>query len=291
MKAYFIKIKYILPLLGLLIASSCEEDAPVEIIQPKTDLFINGNVNHGTINFPFVGAVALGAGEIPPFFVRVSAGVTAVEVTNRYTLPAPNNTVTKFQLLGSFPVSNGVAEIPAILISGLRNPSDPAIITTVITGTPPPQNGPGANNLLVDAVLEDGTRERRIVPLTLSRTYINFNSDPFRLFLDGNYGAGVDAFTVKVSGDVAQVRVTNRYALPNTTATKDQLIGLYTVDPLTRLATVPAADLLFSKLRQPTDPAITGRADIGLNTFRVEAIFTSTPTGAVQLKTALIDWK
>lgn len=280
MKTYLRLLFTVLPLLLLVVLTSCEEDEPVELIIPKTDIFLNGGVNNGTLNFPLVGAIALGLGEVAPFFVSVSEGVTFVEVSNRYTLPAPNNATVITRFLGSFPVSAGKAEIPAILISDLRNVGDPLITTT---------GNRGVNAFLIDAVLADESTERRIFPLTLDRTYVNFDNDPFKVFLDGDFATGVKSFTVKTSGDVSQVRVTNRYALPNTSATNDQLIGLYNVDPITKLAIVPESDLAFAKMRQATDPAITGSANIGLNTLRVEALFIS--GGAPQLKTALIYWK
>ncbi|MCU0337671.1 MAG: hypothetical protein MUF12_07390, partial [Sediminibacterium sp.] len=145
-------------------------------------------------------------------------------------------------------------------------------------------------------VFEIITRDE-VVPLTLSRTYLNINDDPFKVLLDGDYTSGVESFTVRVSGDVASVRVTNRYSLPNLTTTTDRVIGTYTVDPVTRLVTIPTADVAFAKLRRqevlgpplvPADPVITGRSDIGLNTFRIEAIFTS--GGTNQLRQFSILW-
>jgi hypothetical protein len=283
------KFKYLfLLIVAPFVLLSCEEDEPVDVIKPKTDIFLNGDVNFGTLNYPLIGAVALGAGEIPAYFVQVSNGVTQVEVINRYNLPAPNNANTFTKSLGVFDVEDGKAQIPAIPVSQLRNNADP-----LITGTA----NAGVNTLLIDAIFADGSRERRVVPLTLNRTYININDDPFKLFLDGDYTSGVESFTVRVSGDVSSVIVTNRYSLPNTTTTTDRVIGTYSVDPVTRLVTIPAADVAFAKLRRqtvvgpplvPGDPVITGRSDIGLNTFRIEAVFTS--GGANQLRPFSILW-
>lgn len=271
--------KFILVAVALVFAS-CLKDDKFAILKSANTITINGNVNNLTIP----GGIAAGAGAIVPFDVVVSGtDVTDVTITNRYTLPG--TTTLKEFVLGTFPVSGGKASIPSILVSTLRDPVDPLIVSTATAGT---------NLFLIDAVLSNGDRERRNFTVALANSVIVIDGDIYKINIPATLSAGVPSITILVSSTALGVRITSRYVLPNTSTAKNYTAGAVVypttpVDATTNSVTIPA--MAIAQMRDPADNSpITDLSNVGQQFILIDA--TSTAVGGTTLssKTANIIW-
>lgn len=279
MKSIVSYTKFILVAVALVFAS-CKKDDKFAIIKSAHTIAINGNVNNLTIP----GGIAAGAGAIAPFDVVVSGtDVTDVTITNRYTLPG--STTLKEFALGTFAVSGGKASVPSILVSTLRDPADPLIVSTATAGT---------NLFLIDAVLSNGERERRNFTVSLANSVIVIDGDIYKINIPATISAGVPSITILVSSTALGVRITSRYVLPNTSTAKNYTGGavVYATTPVnatTNSVTIPA--MALAQMRDPADNSpITDLSNVGQQFIVIDA--TSTAVGGTTLssKTANIVW-
>jgi|GEM_PF-6225031 hypothetical protein len=255
------KFLYIMMTMGLLLFASCEVEDPFKTIVSDNSILINGSINNRTIQGGF-GAAGVG-GKIPSFEVHVGGGATSVTITNRYRLEGGSTDL--FHVVGTYTVTAGVAAIPDIALSELREGADP-----VITGTA----NDGSNVFLIDA-----GGERRVLPVTFGATFISVDDDIYTPYISASITTGIPSFEIRVTNNLATVTIVNRYTLPGpgtgaggAAVTKDQTLTFapaLAVDGVTGRVTVPG--IALAALRQPADPAITSLSDCGTNYIRITA--------------------
>lgn len=155
MRIDFYKL-FILCLVGLSLAS-CEKDEIIDdMIIPKTSITFNDNIETITADYNKASTLTL----------KIS-GVEAasnVQVTSTYSV----GSAAKSKDLGTVPVTNGTATL-SVPASSLRNTADGAV-----EGAGAPNTGAStrANNtyvLQVNALLSDGTSERRLFTAVLTK--------------------------------------------------------------------------------------------------------------------------
>lgn len=255
------KFLYMMMTMGLFIFASCEVEDPFKTIVSENSIKINGSINNRTI-FGGFGAAGVG-GKIPSFNVVVEGDASDVTITNRYRLEG--GTVDFTHVVGTYPVVDGVAAIPDIALTELREAIDP-----FITGTA----NDGSNVFLIDA-----GGERRVLPVSFAATFISVNDDIYTPYISASITSGIPSFEIRVTNNLAAVTIVNRYTLPGpgtgaggVAVTKDQTITFapaLVVDGVTGRVTVPGVAL--ASLRQGTDPVITSLSDSGTNYIRITA--------------------
>ena len=275
MKLKYLKAFRLFLFVTAFVFTSCKKDGPFTVIKSNNSILINGSVNNLTIP----GGIAAGAGAIAAFDVVVGGSdATSVTISNRYTLSGSSVIVER--LIGNYPVSGGKASIPAIPISVLRNPSDPLITATGNAGT---------NTLLIDALLNNGTQERRIFGTTLANSVVILDGDIYKVALPSSPTAGVPSYTVVVNSTGLNVRVTTRYVLPDQSTPANYTLGSLVVpstavDAITRSAVIPS--MTVAQMRSPSDPQITGLSNVGQQFVQVEVLGAPTVrTGTVTAST------
>ncbi len=267
-------------LTAMLMVAGCKKDGPFTVIKSNNSILINGSINNLTVP----GGIAGGAGFVAPFDVVVDGSdATSVTITNRYTLSGSSVVVEK--TIGTYPVSGGKASVPAILISVLRNPTDLAITTTANAGT---------NTLLIDALMNSGTQERRIIGINLANSVIILDADIYKINIPSSPTAGAPSITLTVNSTVLGVRITSRYVLPDLSTPKNYTAGavIYpttAVDAVTRTVTIPA--MTVAQLRDPADPQITGLSNVGQQFILIDALNGTLATSTtLSTKTANLTW-
>ncbi len=248
-------------LAAMLIVAGCKKDGPFTVIKSNNSILINGSINNLTVP----GGIAGGAGFVAPFDVVVQGSdVTSVTIANRYTLSGSSVIVEK--TIGNYPVSGEKASIPAIPMTSLRNPTDPAITSTGNAGT---------NSFLIDVLMNNGTQERRIIAISLANSVIILDGDIYKINIPSSPSAGTPSITLTVNATVLGVRITSRYVLPDQSTPKNYTAGavIYpttAVDAVTRTVTIPAMTL--AQLRDPADPQITGLSNVGQQFILIDAL-------------------
>jgi hypothetical protein len=152
--------KYVYHLLLLCFAAlsftSCKQDDVLDnMIIPKTSITFDDNIEKNTADYSKSSTLTL----------KIS-GVGAannVQVTSTYSV----GNAAKSKDLGTVPVTDGVATL-SVPASSLRNTADGAVVGGTATGTGTATRANNTYVLQVNALLPDGTSERRLFTAVLT---------------------------------------------------------------------------------------------------------------------------
>jgi hypothetical protein len=133
----------------------------------------------------------------------------------------------------------------------------------------------GTNNFLIDALLNSGATERRIIGVTLANTMMVVDNDIYKVNIPSSPSSGSPSIALALNGTAVGVRVTSRYVLPDQSTAKNYTAGVVTypttaVDPTTRTVTIPA--MSPAQLRDPGDPQISDNSNVGQQFLQIEAM-------------------
>ncbi|WP_324671737.1 hypothetical protein [Hymenobacter sp. GOD-10R] len=140
----------------LTLASCKKDDVLDDMIIPKTSITFNDNIE--TISADYNRASTL--------TLKIS-GVSAasnVQITSTYSVSG----TAKAKDLGTLPVADGVATL-SVPATALRNTADGAVVGATATGTGTASRANNSYVLQVNALLPDGTSERRLFTAVLTQ--------------------------------------------------------------------------------------------------------------------------
>ncbi|OUJ72543.1 hypothetical protein BXP70_18490 [Hymenobacter crusticola] len=142
--------------MALSLASCKKDDVLDEMIVPKTSITFNDNIETITADYNRNSTLTL----------KIS-GVSAasnVQVTSTYSVSG----TAKAKDLGTLPVADGVATL-SVPANALRNTADGAVVGATATGTNAMSRANNTYVLQVNALLPDGTSERRLFTAVLTQ--------------------------------------------------------------------------------------------------------------------------